>query len=109
MTAYCPSTDTLLPAIATQICTRICGRRPHQSLLSAMFTMFTIVFVGASMADPEIKLLLSYIAHAFSPTSGPNHYALMSEEELTTVEKDRWLRDMKVSSFQLARPTITGR
>ena len=48
------------------------------------------------MADPEIKLLLSYIADAFSPTSGPNHYALMAEEDSTNVEKDRWLRDMKV-------------
>jgi SIR2-like domain len=78
-------------------------QRAYQSLLSAMFTMFTIVFVGASLADPEIKLLLSYIADAFSPTSGPSHYALMAEEDLTNVEKDRWLRDMKVQLIPVSR------
>lgn len=78
-------------------------QRAYQSLLSAMFTMFTIVFVGASMADPEIKLLLSYIADAFSPTSGPSHFALMAEEDLTNVEKDRWLRDMKVQLIPVSK------
>jgi hypothetical protein len=77
--------------------------RAYQSLLSAMFTMFTIVFVGASMADPEIRLLLSYIADAFSPTSGPSHYAVMAEEDLTNVEKDRWLRDMKVQLIPVSK------
>ena len=55
------------------------------------------------MADPEIKLLLSYIADAFSPTSGPSHYALMAEEDLTNVEKDRWLRDMKVQLIPVSK------
>ncbi|MER9260546.1 SIR2 family protein [Mesorhizobium sp. M0619] len=77
--------------------------RAYQSLLSAMFTMFTIVFVGASMTDPEIKLLLSYIADAFSPTSGPSHFALMAEEDITNVEKDRWLRDMKVQLIPVSK------
>lgn len=78
-------------------------QRAYQSLLSAMFTMFTIVFVGASMTDPEIKLLLSYIADAFSPTSGPSHFALMAEEDVTGVEKDRWLRDMKVQLIPVSK------
>ncbi len=78
-------------------------QRAYQSLLSAMFTMFTIVFVGASMTDPEVKLLLSYIADAFSPTSGPNHFALMAEEDVTSVEKDRWQRDMKVQLIPVSK------
>ena len=78
-------------------------QRAYQSLLSAMFTMFTIVFVGVSMTDPEIKILLSYIADAFSPTSGPSHFALMAEEDVTNVERDRWLRDMKVQLIPVSK------
>lgn len=78
-------------------------QRAYQSLLSAMFTMFTFVFVGASMTDPEIKLLLSYIADVFAPTSGPCHFALMAEEDITQVEKDRWLRDMNVQLIPVSK------
>lgn len=78
-------------------------QRAYQSLLSAMFTMFTIVFVGASMTDPEIKLLLSYIADAFAPTSGPSHFALMAEEDVTNVEKERWFKDMKVQLIPVSK------
>ena len=78
-------------------------QRAYQSLLSAMFTMFTIVFVGVSMTDPEIKILLSYIADAFSPSSGPSHFALMAEEDITNVERDRWLRDMKVQLIPVSK------
>ena len=81
----------------------IYSQRAYQSLLSAMFTMFTIVFVGASMTDPEIRLLLSYIADAFSPNSGPNHFALMAEEDITSVEQTRWLKDMKVQLIPISK------
>jgi len=79
------------------------GRRAYQSLLSAMFTMFTFVFVGASMTDPEISLLLSYIADSFSPNSGPTHYALMATEDVTQVEKDRWFRDFKIQLITVSK------
>lgn len=81
----------------------IYGQRAYQSLLSAMFTMFTIVFVGASMTDPEIRLLLSYIADAFAPTGGPSHFALMAEEDTSPVERERWFRDMKVQLVPVSK------
>lgn len=68
-----------------------------------MFTMFTVVFVGASMTDPEIKLLLGYIADAFSPTSGPQHYALMAEDDITEIEQKRWLKDMNVKLIPISK------
>lgn len=77
--------------------------RAYQSLLSAMFTMFTVVFVGASMTDPELRLLLNYISDAFATTSGPNHYALMTEEDITAVERDRWMKDMKVNVIPVSK------
>jgi len=78
-------------------------QRAYQSLLSAMFTMFTIVFVGASMTDPEINLLLNYIADSFSPGAGPSHYALMVEEHITTVEKERWFKDLNVQLIPVSK------
>lgn len=77
-------------------------QRGYQSLLSAMFTMFTIVFVGASLADPEITLLLSYIADAFTPSSGPCHFALMEEGNVTEVEKLRWFKDFNIQLIPIS-------
>lgn len=79
------------------------GRRAYQSLLSAMFTMFTFIFVGASMTDPEISLLLSYIADSFSPNAGPTHYALMAAEDVTQVEQDRWFKDFKIQLITVSK------
>lgn len=78
-------------------------QRGYQSLLSAMFTMFTIVFVGASMTDPEISLLLNYISDAFTPSSGPCHFALMAQEDITQVEKDRWFKDFNVQLITVSK------
>lgn len=79
------------------------GQRAYQSLLSAMFTMFTFIFVGASMTDPEISLLLSYIADSFSPNAGPTHYALMAAEDVTQVEQDRWFKDFKIQLIPVSK------
>lgn len=79
------------------------GQRAYQSLLAAMFTMFTFIFVGASMTDPEISLLLSYIADSFSPNAGPTHYALMAAEDVTQVERDRWFKDFKIQLITVSK------
>jgi hypothetical protein len=78
-------------------------QRGYQSLLSAMFTMFTIVFVGASMTDPEISLLLNYISDSFTPSSGPNHYALMAQEDITQVEQERWFKDFNIHLITVSK------
>jgi hypothetical protein len=78
-------------------------QRAYQSMLSAMFSMFTIVFVGASLADPEIRLLLGYLADEFAPTTGPNHFALMAQEDTTSVEEARWFKDTKVQLIPISK------
>jgi hypothetical protein len=75
----------------------------YRSLLAVMFSMFSIVFVGASMADPEINLLLGYISDAFSSTSGPVHYALLAEEDITDAERERWHKDFKVHIIKISK------
>ena len=76
--------------------------RAYQSLLSAMFTMFTIIFIGTSMIDPELNLLLRYIASTFR-SGGPTHYALMSEGEFTTVEETRWFKDFNIQLISISK------
>jgi hypothetical protein len=68
----------------------------YQHMLAAMFSMYTIVFVGTSMTDPEVNLMLNYIASTFSPESGPTHYAALPKEKINEVEKERWFKDYKI-------------
>ena len=81
----------------------IFSQRAYQSLLTSMFTMYSIVFVGASLADPEIKLLLNYIRDSFSAGSGPTHYALMAQEDISEVESARWFKDFNVSFIPISK------
>ncbi|MGR9237096.1 SIR2 family protein (plasmid) [Rhizobium leguminosarum] len=78
-------------------------QRAYQSLLFSMFTMYTLVFVGASMTDPEVRLLLGYIAEIFTPSGGPTHYALMTQEDVTEVEKTRWMKDSRVQFVPVSK------
>jgi len=78
-------------------------QRAYQSLLSTMFTMFTLVFVGTSMTDPELLLLLNYIADSFSPTASPCHFALLPQEDINDVEKKRWFRDFNVQVVPISK------
>lgn len=55
------------------------------------------------MTDPEVRLLLGYISEVFTPSGGPTHYALMTEEEVTEVEKIRWLKDSRVQFLPVSK------
>lgn len=67
-------------------------QRGYQSALQSIFTMYSVIFVGTSLADPELKLLLSYINAAF-PEGGITHYALLAEEDSGKTEQGRWRKD----------------
>jgi len=64
----------------------------YQSALQSIFTMHSVIFIGSSLEDPELKLLLNYINAAF-PEGGIPHYALMSTDNTGHTEKNRWLKD----------------
>lgn len=68
----------------------------YQHMLATMFSMYTMVFVGASMTDPEVNLMLNYVASTFAPDSGPTHYAALTKEKINEVEKERWFKDFKI-------------
>lgn len=64
----------------------------YQSVLQSIFTMYSVIFIGCSLQDPELKLLLNYINAAF-PEGGIPHYALMSTDDTGTTERNRWKKD----------------
>lgn len=68
----------------------------YQHMLATMFSMYTVVFVGASMTDPELNLMLNYVASTFQPDSGPTHYAALTKEKINEVEMERWFKDFKI-------------
>ena len=67
----------------------------YQSVLQSIFTMYSVIFIGCSLQDPELKLLLNYINAAF-PEGGIPHYALMPRSETSEVERKRWKKDYNV-------------
>ncbi len=67
----------------------------YKSILNTLFSSFNILFLGASLADPETKMLLGYIHSVFSGHN-PAHFALMSNESVNPVEAKRWLKDFNI-------------
>jgi len=64
----------------------------YQSALQSIFTMYSVIFIGCSLEDPELRLLLNYINAAF-PEGGIPHYALMTTEATSATERGRWKKD----------------
>ncbi len=67
----------------------------YQSVLQVLFSTCNILFMGASLRDPDLKLLLSYIHNIFHGGS-PDHYALINQNDITKTEIDRWRKDFNI-------------
>lgn len=67
----------------------------YQSILHAIFSTNSILFLGVSLNDPELLLLLGYIHNIFHGGS-PMHYALISEGNMSKTEIDRWRKDFNI-------------
>lgn len=68
----------------------------YQSVLHVLFSTCNILFLGASLKDPELKLLLGYIHNIFHGGS-PDHFALISKDEITGTEINRWRKDFNIN------------
>ena len=73
----------------------------YQSALQSIFTMYSVIFVGCSLQDPELKLLLNYINAAF-PEGGIPHYALMTHETTGVTERNRWRKDYNMQTISIS-------
>ncbi len=68
----------------------------YQSILESLFSTNHIFFLGASLNDPELILLLTYINNIFHGGS-PDHFALMDGTNLTETEINRWRKDFNIN------------
>jgi hypothetical protein len=73
----------------------------YQSVLQSIFTMYSVIFIGCSLQDPELRLLLNYINAAF-PEGGVPHYALMSTEHTNSIERSRWKKDYNMKIIPIS-------
>lgn len=64
----------------------------YRALLAAIFTTKTILFLGASLTDPEINLLLGSLHDSFQG-EGQTHYALIPSTEFTETEGAVWRKN----------------
>lgn len=81
---------------------RILYKEPgYQSALQSIFTMYSVIFLGSSLQDPELKLLLNYINAAF-PEGGIPHYALMTTDQVGDTERGRWKKDYNMRIIQIS-------
>jgi len=71
----------------------------YQSILHAIFSTNSILFVGVSLNDPELSLLLGYIHNIFHGGS-PTHYALIANDAITKTEIDRWRKDFNIEIIE---------
>jgi hypothetical protein len=61
--------------------------------MASIFTLNTVLFVGVSLNDPELMVMLDYLANTFEPGSRPIHCALIAEGEINPIEEKCWLKD----------------
>jgi hypothetical protein len=67
----------------------------YRALLAAIFTTKTVLFLGASLGDPEIQLLLRSLHDAFQG-SGQYHFALLSKVDFSETEAAHWRKNYQV-------------
>ena len=73
----------------------------YQSVLQSIFTMYSVIFIGCSLQDPELRLLLNYINAAF-PQGGIPHYALMTTASTNSTERSRWKKDYNMRIISIS-------
>lgn len=67
----------------------------YKMALSTMFTTQSVLFIGASLGDPELWLLLGFLHDCFHG-SGTYHYALVPRGDQSEAMFNRWKNDFQV-------------
>lgn len=68
----------------------------YKSILQVLFTTNSLLFLGSSLADPELNLLLSFLKHAYHD-GGPKHFALIDETKISGIIAERWRKDYGIN------------
>jgi hypothetical protein len=67
----------------------------YKTALSSIFTTKSVLFLGASLSDPELWLLLGFLHDAFHG-SGTYHFALVPRGDASETMFNRWKNDFSV-------------
>lgn len=68
-------------------------RQPgYRAALNTIFITKTILFVGTSLSDVDVKLILESVSESFSG-KGPGHYCLLPQNGIADAEVEHW-RDL---------------
>lgn len=78
-----------------------------QSLLQTLLTTFTLIFVGTSLNDMDVRLLLGFIHSSFHGKT-PTHYALMSDRGASSAEVRLFFRDFNIEVIPINHADLTG-
>jgi len=76
----------------------------YRAVLTAIFTTKTMLFLGASLSDPEIGLLLQSMHDAFHG-SGTYHYAVIADNDFSETEADHWRKNYNVRCIRYTAST----
>jgi hypothetical protein len=71
----------------------------YRSLLQAIFTTKSILFLGVSFSDPEFNQLLDYLHYSYHG-GGPTHYLLIEEEKMNGTLSRRYMDDFKIETIE---------
>jgi hypothetical protein len=67
----------------------------YRSVMQTIFTTTTFLFVGTSMTDPDLKLMLSFVYSAFHGKTPP-HVALMPASSINAVVEKAYFENYRI-------------
>jgi len=71
----------------------------YRSLLQAIFTTKSVLFLGVSMNDPEFNQLLDYLHDSYHG-GGPTHYLLVEKQKNMSIASRRYLDDFNIQTIE---------
>ncbi|MBA3871066.1 MAG: SIR2 family protein, partial [Anaerolineae bacterium] len=77
------------------------SNRPYHSFLEYILTSFQILFLGFSLNDPDINLLMEQI-QAITNGYTPTHYALIPKSEITNLKKTNYRKKYNIEILSYA-------
>lgn len=67
----------------------------YKQFLSSLLSTKTVLFIGFSLSDPDLELVLNELQSAFAGYTG-THYALMDISNMPAFERNRWATDYHI-------------
>lgn len=82
-------------------------QRGFQTLLQTLFCTNSFLFIGASVSDPDLRLLLGYLHTAFHGDT-PMHYALIPDNERLNAEDKVLFDEFRIHTVPIPAADRSG-